>query len=162
MLKIEHEIRPRECEALYSVGFRKTNGSSISIQTNRPSDSQQNNKKKRTCWIVDFALSVDHKEKFKESGEKRKIHRPCWRTRKIWNLKMTVILILIGALGTVTTGFFTDTGGLGNYRTSRDHPNNCINEIINEIKKSPGDMKRLAVTQTLMEHRQLTRKLLIW
>ena len=40
------------------------------------------------------------------------------------------------------------TGGLENQRTKGDHPNYNIVEIGQNTEKSPGDLKRLAVTQT--------------
>ena len=40
------------------------------------------------------------------------------------------------------------SGGLGNKRASRDHPNYCIIEIGKNTEKSPGDLSRLAVTHT--------------
>ena len=40
------------------------------------------------------------------------------------------------------------TGGHGNKRTSGDHPNYCIIEINQNAEKSPGDLRRLAVTKT--------------
>ena len=40
------------------------------------------------------------------------------------------------------------TGGLGNKRTSGEHPNYNIVEIGQNTEKSPGHIKRLAVTQT--------------
>ena len=43
------------------------------------------------------------------------------------------------------------TGRLGNKRTSGIHPNYSIVEIGLNTKKSPGDLRRLAVTQTLVE-----------
>ena len=39
------------------------------------------------------------------------------------------------------------TGGLGNKRMSGDHPNYSITEISQNTKKSPGDLRRLLVTQ---------------
>ena len=48
------------------------------------------------------------------------------------------------------------TGGLGNKGTSGDHPNYCIIEIGQNTEKSPGDLKRLAITQTPMKDHQLT------
>ena len=48
------------------------------------------------------------------------------------------------------------TGGLGNKRTSGDHPNYSIIEIGQNTKKSPGDLRRLAVTQTPMKNHLLT------
>ena len=49
----------------------------------------------------------------------------------------------------------TKTGGLGNKRMSGDHPNYCIIEIGQNTKKSPEDLTRLAVTQTLVKNHQL-------
>ena len=49
----------------------------------------------------------------------------------------------------------TVTGGLRNKRMSRVHPNYWI-KIGQTTKKSPGDFKRLAVTQTPVENHQLT------
>ena len=39
------------------------------IKTTRPNNNQQ---KKRTCWVVDFAVSTDHRIKLKESEKKDK------------------------------------------------------------------------------------------
>ena len=45
------------------------------------------------------------------------------------------------------------TGVLGNYRTSGDHPNYSIGEISQNTETSPGDLRRLVVTQTpLKDH----------
>ena len=40
------------------------------------------------------------------------------------------------------------TGILENKRMSGDHPNYCIIEIGQNGEQSPGDLRRLAVTQT--------------
>ena len=50
----------------------------------------------------------------------------------------------------------TVTGGLGNKRTSGGHPNYCIVEIDQNTKRSPGDLRRIAVTQTPVERHLLT------
>ena len=42
------------------------------------------------------------------------------------------------------------TGRLGNKRISGDHPDDTIIKIGQITEKSPGDMSRLAVAQTLM------------
>ena len=47
------------------------------------------------------------------------------------------------------------TGGLGNNRTSGDHPNYSIIEIGQDFEKSPGDLRSLAVNQTLVKDYQL-------
>ena len=53
----------------------------------------------------------------------------------------------------------TDTGRLGNKRKSGDHPNNSIVEIDQNTKKSPGNLRRLVVTQNPVENHQLA---LVW
>ena len=44
----------------------------------------------------------------------------------------------------------------GNKRTSGDHLNYSIIKIDQNTEKSPGDLRRLAVTQTPVENHQLT------
>ena len=48
------------------------------------------------------------------------------------------------------------TGRLGNKRKSEGYPNNSIVEIGQNTKKSPGDLRRLAVTLTLVKNHLLT------
>ena len=48
------------------------------------------------------------------------------------------------------------TRRLGNKRTSRDHPDYSIIQISQNTEKSPWDLRKLAVTQTLMKNHQLT------
>ena len=52
-------------------------------------------------------------------------------------------------------GIGTWIRGLGDKR-SGDHPNYSIIEIGQNTKKSPGDLRRLAVTQTPVENHELT------
>ena len=40
------------------------------------------------------------------------------------------------------------TGKLRNQRASREHPDYCIIKISHDTEKSPGNLRRLAVTQT--------------
>ena len=46
-------------------------------------------------------------------------------------------------------------GGFGGWRTSGDHANYYISENGQNIEKSPGDLRRLAVTQTSVKNHQL-------
>ena len=46
--------------------------------------------------------------------------------------------------------------GLGSWRTSGDRPNDSIIEDGQNTEKSPGDLRRLAVTQTPVKKHQLT------
>ena len=68
-------------------------------------------------------------------------------------MKVTVITIVIGVIGMVTKGFGKGSGRVGNWRKNRDHPNNNINK---NTEKSPGGLKRLAITQTTKKNHQLT------
>ena len=46
------------------------------------------------------------------------------------------------------------TGRHGNNRTSGDHPNYSIIKIGQNTEKSPGDLRRLAVTQSPVRNHQ--------
>ena len=70
-------------------------------------------------------------------------------------MKVTIVLIVIGALGTITKGLLKGTGGFGSWRTGRDYPNDSIAEDGQNTETSPGDLRRLAVTQTPVKNHQL-------
>ena len=72
-----------------------------------------NNDNNRTCKIVDFAVPADQRIKLKESeseSEKKVKRRTSTSAllgnlkKKLWNMKVTIILIMIGAFCTVTKG----------------------------------------------------------
>ena len=71
-------------------------------------------------------------------------------------MKVTVIPILIGALGTILKHLIKGTGRLENKRTSGDHPDYSIIKTGQNNEKSPRDLRRLAVTQTPSKKHQLT------
>ena len=73
------------------------------IPTRRP-DLIIINKKKRTCKIVDFAVPADHRIKLKECEKKDKYLDLARELKKLWNMQVTIIPIVIGAFGTVTKG----------------------------------------------------------
>ena len=83
-------------------------------QKTRPYNNQQ--KKKKKIWkIVDF-VPADHRIKPKRC-EKRDKYLDLFRElKKLWNITVTIILILIGAFGTETKGLLKgledlDVGG---------------------------------------------------
>ena len=53
---------------------------------------------------MDFALPTDHRVKLKENEKKDKCLDLACELKKLWNMKVTIIPIVIGALGTVTEG----------------------------------------------------------
>ena len=54
------------------------------------------------------------------------------------------------------SGITKGTRGLGGGRTSGDHPNDSIVENCQNTKKSPGDLRRLAVSQTSVKNHRLS------
>ena len=61
-------------------------------------------KKKSISKIVDFAVPADHRIKLKESEKKDKYLDLARELKKLWNMKVTIVPIVIGALGTITKG----------------------------------------------------------
>ena len=70
-------------------------------------------------------------------------------------MKVTIVPIVIGTLGTVTKRIIKGPGGLGSQRTGRDYRNDSIAENGQNTETSPGDLRRLAVTQTRVKNHQL-------
>ena len=62
------------------------------------------NKKKKICKIVDFAVPADHRINLKESEKKDKYLDLARELKNLWNTKVTIVPIVIGALGTITKG----------------------------------------------------------
>ena len=59
------------------------------------------NKKKRTCKIVDFAVPANHRIKLKECEKKDKYLDLARELKKLWNMQVTIMPIVIGTFGTV-------------------------------------------------------------
>ena len=62
------------------------------------------NKRKRICKIDDFAVLADHRINLKESEKKDKYLDLARELKKLWNMKVTIVPIVIGVLCTVTKG----------------------------------------------------------
>ena len=94
---------------------------------------------------MDFAFLSDHRVIFKESEKNDKYLEIARLKRKLWNMKVPVISLVIGVLGT-TTKIGKRTRELGNKRRSGDNPNQSIGDIGQNTEKSPGDLRGLVVT----------------
>ena len=81
------------------MGFWHTNWSFNLCKKTRLHNNQP---KKWTCKIVDFAVPADHFVKLKESTKKDKYPDLTRELKKLLIMKVTIIAILIGALCTVT------------------------------------------------------------
>ena len=71
------------------------------------------NKRKRTCKIVDFAVLADHRIKLKESEKKDKYLDLARELKKLWNIKVTIIPIMVGAFGSINEGLLKGLEDLG-------------------------------------------------
>ena len=64
--------------------------------------------KKRTCKIVGFAVPADLRIKLKECEKKDKYPDLASELKELWNMQVTIILIVIGVFGTVTKGLLKE------------------------------------------------------
>ena len=105
------------------------------------------NKKKRTCQIVDFAISTEHGVKLTESEKKEKY------TDLARELKKTVHYKSDSDTNSNWCSWYshqridTDIGWQGNKRTRGEHPNYNIIKIDQNTEESPGDLRILSITK---------------
>ena len=66
--------------------------------------NKKKKKKKRICKIVDFAVPADHRINLKESEKNDKYLDLARELKKQWNMKVTIVSVVIVALGTITKG----------------------------------------------------------
>ena len=98
---------------------------------------------------MNFAVLRDNRTKIKiKKRQERQVHRPCQRTKKkLWNVKVTVMPIIIGRFESPPK-LCTEAGRVKNEKASRGHPNYSIVKIGQNIEKKPGDLKRLVFIRT--------------
>ena len=102
--------------------------------------------KKRICKIVDFAVSTDHRIKLKECENKDKYLDLAWELKKTMEHEGDNYTNRDWCFWYSHQRIIKGTGGLGNKRTNGNHSNDSIIENGQNIEKSPGDLRRLAVT----------------
>ena len=68
---------------------------------NRP-DIIIKNKKEKICTLIDVAITADRIAVQKEAEKKLKYKSLCIQIQGMWNLKCTIIPVIIGATGIVT------------------------------------------------------------
>ena len=74
------------------------------VIVNKKKKKKKKKKEKRICRIVDFTVPADHRIKLKEREKKDKYLNLANKLKNLWNMEMTLIPIVIGALGIVTKG----------------------------------------------------------
>ena len=70
------------------------------VTANRP-DIIIKNKKEKTCTLTDGAIPADRNVQ-KEAERKLKYKSLCIEIQRMWNLKCTIVPVIIGATGIVT------------------------------------------------------------
>ena len=96
---------PIKWHAQTPVGLWYRNGSPNLDPKTRSYNNQQKKKKAKICKIVDFAVPADHRIKLKECEKRDKYLDLARELKNLWHIKVTIILIMIGAFGTVTKGY---------------------------------------------------------
>ena len=105
---------------------------------------------------MDLAVPADYRVKIKESEKIDKYLDLSRELRKQWKLRVTLIPIVIGGRWTVSKSFERGLAELKIRGRIGDNPNYCIVSVSQNTEKSPGDQKRLAITQDPVKYHQLT------
>ena len=105
---------------------------------------------------MDFAVPANHRIKLKENKKKDKYFDLARKLKKTLEYEIDDYINCDWCFWYSHRRSILGTGGLGNKRTSRDHPNYYIIENGQNTGKSPGDLRRLAVTQIPGKDHQLT------
>ena len=135
---------PRKRNTQTLMGLWNTNGSPNFGQKTRSYNNQQ--KKKETCKVVDFAGSADHRIKLKECEKRDKYHDLARELKKLWNMKMTIVPIVIGAFGRVTKGLLKGLNDLevgGRVETIKSTALLKTARILRRVLETWGDLLSL-------------------
>ena len=97
--------------------------------------------------------------KLKEREKKDKYLDLARELKTLWNMKVTIVQIVIGALSTGTKGLLKGLEDLEVGGWVEDYPNDSIIKNGQNTGESPGNLRRFAVTQTPGKNHQLA---LIW
>ena len=95
--------------------------------------------------IVDFAVPTDHKVKLKESEKTDNYKDLARELKNLWNLKVTIIPVIIGALVTVTKRL---VHGLKDLKIGVRVESIQTTALLRSAK----NFRRFALTQTQMEN----------
>ena len=99
------------------MGLWHTRGSPNLGQKTRPyNNQQQQHKKKKTSKIVDFAVPANHRTKLKESEKRDKYLDLARKLKKLRNMKVTIVLTMVGVFGILTKGLLK---GLEDFEVGR-------------------------------------------
>ena len=114
------------------------------------------NIKKSICKIVDFTVPSDHRINLKECAKKDKYLDFARELKKLWNMKVTIVPIVIGAFGTTTKGLLKgleDLGVGGRAETIQMTALLRTDRILKRVLETWGDLLSL---KTPVKDHQLT------
>jgi len=89
------------CEDDVTVLWNQVVHTDREATANRP-DIIIKNKKEKTCTLIDVAIPADRNVVQKEAEKKLKYKSLCTEMQRMWNLKCTIVPVIIGATGIVT------------------------------------------------------------
>ena len=138
------------------MGLWHTNGSPNLCRKTWPYSNQQ---KERTCKIV------DHRIKLKEREKKDKYLNLARELKKLWNMKVTIIPIVIGAFGTVTKGLLQGLEDLevgGRVETNQTPALLRRARILKRVLETLGDLLSLRLQWKTISLRWCEVNTLVW
>ena len=103
---------------------------------------------------MNFVVSVDFSVKIKENEKWDKYLDLAWELKKALEREGDGDTDCSLCTRNYPQRIDKMTGRLGNKKTSEYHPDYSIIKISQNIEKSPGDLRRLAVTQTTVKDYQ--------
>ena len=104
---------------------------------------------------MDFAVQADHRVKLKEKEKKDKYQDLARELKKLWNMMMTIVLIVIGALGTVIKGLLKGLEDLEIRGRVETIQITTLLRLYRILRRVMLDLRRLAVTQASVKDHQL-------
>ena len=104
--------------------------------------------KKENLPNIELVVSGNHRVKKQRRQKRDKYLDLAWGLRKLWNIRVTVIPIVIGALGAVHKDLKRGLVDLPNW----DHADNSIVENSLGTEKSPAQLRRLDVSRTSVKN----------
>jgi len=96
-----HMSKPAYEEGDVTVLWNQAVHTNTEVTANRP-DMTIKNKKEKTCTLIDVAIPAERNVMEKEAEKKLKYKSLCIEMQRMWNLKCTILPVIIGATGIVT------------------------------------------------------------
>jgi len=97
-----HTLKPMYEEGDVTVLWNQAVHTDREVTANRPYIIIKN-KKEKTCTLIDVAVPADRRNVVQKEAEKKlKYKSLCIEIQRMWNLKCTIVPVIIGAAGIVT------------------------------------------------------------